>query len=110
MNDLNKGIVPDVDRLLGDCFFCGLSEEITRTNRQSGRSTVQVQERIYNFCCTEQKGNLYVSVPGKVALRNFEPLQKIKFVDVILKQTSNALNGVGYSTYAIIASDIVAAE
>lgn len=110
MNELLKGIVPDMDRAYGQFKFCGLGEEHTRTERRNGRSAVVVVERDYNLCCTEQKGNIPVTIPGTVSLKKFPPLAKVKLVNPVVHKASNAVNGVGYTTYAVTADDIVAME
>lgn len=110
MNDLTKGIVLDMKRGFGDFKFCGLGEERTRSERRNGRNAIMVVERDYNLCCTEQKGNIPVTLPGTVGLKKFPPLAKVKLVNPVVHKMNNAINGVGYTTYGITADDIVEAE
>ncbi|MDA1478044.1 YdcP family protein [Bacillus changyiensis] len=71
-------IVPDTKATFGDLKFMGLNRE--RFVYEDGKRTDKLESRIYNLASSVQKGQIEVTLPAHIDLKEYEP-----FVDVELK-------------------------
>lgn len=107
--NFKSGIAPLSNETFGTLIFMGLEREKMYFDRDKGERTDKLEARIYNVGSSIQKGQIEVTIPEYVDLKEFEFMSEVELVHPRISARAQANGNFANVIYTLTAEDIVPA-
>ncbi|MCM2675509.1 DUF961 family protein [Alkalicoccobacillus plakortidis] len=110
--NFKSGIAPISKDTFGTLIFMGLEREkfyFDRTKGERGERTDILEARIYNLGSSIQKGQIEVTIPDYIDLKEFEFMSEVELVHPRITARAQANGNFANVIYTLTAEDILPA-
>ncbi|WP_353625734.1 DUF961 family protein [Bacillus sp. JCM 19041] len=107
--NLKNGIKPEPQETFGNMIFMGLNREKMYFDREKGQRTDKLEARIYNVASSVQQGQIEVTLPDYVDLKEIDFNKPVELVNPRITARAQANGNFANIVYTLNAEDIVEA-
>ncbi|MFS0784926.1 DUF961 family protein [Shouchella sp. 1P09AA] len=105
--NLKNGIKPEPQETFGNMIFMGLNREKMYFDREKGERTDKLEARIYNVASSVQQGQIEVTLPDYVDLKEIDFNKPVELVNPRITARAQANGNFANIIYTLLAEDIV---
>src|SRR5699024_3175382 len=105
--EFKAGIVPN-ENTFGELIFLGLKREKYFYDRDKGQRTDILEARIYNLASQTQQGQIEVTIPEYVDLKEIDFNKQVKLKSPVIKARAQANGNFANVIWTVEAEDIIA--
>lgn len=102
-----KFIVPNIAETFGEVKFMGLNRDRFVFDRVRNQRTDQLESRTYNLGSSCQGGQIEVTLPATVELKEFDFMSSVELVNPIIKAQARANGNFANVSWTVVADDII---
>lgn len=102
-----KFIVPNIAETFGEVKFMGLNRDRFVFDRVANKRTDQLESRTYNLGSSCQGGQIEVTLPADVELKEFDFMSSVELVNPIIKAQARANGNFANVSWTVLADDII---
>lgn len=102
-----KYIVPDKEKTFGAINFLGYNRERFQYDRVNNRRTDILEARVYNLGSSGQGGQIEVTIPGDVELKEIDFNEPVELVNPMITSSAQANGNFATVRWTVTADDIV---
>ncbi|MFI8721463.1 YdcP family protein [Bacillus altitudinis] len=102
-----KFIVPNITETFGEIKFMGLNRDRFVFDRVANKRTDQLESRTYNLGSSCQGGQIEVTLPAAVELKEFDFMSDVELVNPIIQAQARANGNFANVSWTVVAGDII---
>ncbi|MGG0001089.1 YdcP family protein [Bacillus safensis] len=102
-----KFIVPNIAETFGEIKFMGLNRDRFVFDRVANKRTDQLESRTYNLGSSCQGGQIEVTLPAAVELKEFDFMSDVELVNPIIQAQARANGNFANVSWTVVADDII---
>ncbi|KIL13578.1 YdcP family protein [Bacillus pumilus] len=102
-----KFIVPNIAETFGEVKFMGFNRERFVYDRVRQQRTDQLESRTYNLGSSCQGGQIEVTLPAAVELKEFDFMSDVELVNPIIQAQARANGTFANLAWTVVADDII---
>lgn len=102
-----KFIVPNIEETFGEVKFMGLNRDRFVFDRVRNQRTDQLESRTYNLGSSCQGGQIEVTLPASVELKEFDFMSDVILVNPIIQAQARANGNFANVSWTVVADDII---
>ncbi|MBO1000539.1 YdcP family protein [Bacillus sp. SD075] len=102
-----KYIVPDIEKTFGAMNFLGHNRDRFQYDRVNNRRTDVLEARVYNLGSSGQGGQIEVTIPGEVELKELDFNEPVELVNPMITSSAQANGNFATVRWTVTADDIV---
>ncbi|AMM96320.1 YdcP family protein [Bacillus pumilus] len=102
-----KFIVPNITETFGEIKFMGLNRDRFVFDRVANKRTDQLESRTYNLGSSCQGGQIEVTLPAAVELKEFDFMSDVELVNPIIQAQARANGNFANVSWTVVADDII---
>ncbi|MGE6626814.1 YdcP family protein [Bacillus pumilus] len=102
-----KFIVPNIAETFGEVKFMGFNRERFVYDRVRQQRTDQLESRTYNLGSSCQGGQIEVTLPAAVELKEFDFMSDVELVNPIIQAQARANGNFANLAWTVVADDII---
>ncbi|SDN50839.1 protein of unknown function [Fictibacillus solisalsi] len=102
-----KYIVPDKEKTFGAMNFLGYNRDRFQYDRVNNRRTDILEARVYNLGSSGQGGQIEVTIPGDVELKELDFNEPVELVNPMITSSAQANGNFATVRWTVTADDIV---
>ncbi|MBU8576663.1 YdcP family protein [Priestia sp. WB3] len=102
-----KFIVPNITETFGEIKFMGLNRDRFVFDRVANKRTDQLESRTYNLGSSCQGGQIEVTLPAAVELKEFDFMSDVELVNPIIQAQARANGNFANVSWTVVVDDII---
>ncbi|MEH6872067.1 YdcP family protein [Bacillus safensis] len=102
-----KFIVPNITETFGEIKFMGLNRDRFVFDRVANKRTDQLESRTYNLGSSCQGGQIEVTLPAAVELKEFDFMSDVELVNPVIQAQARANGNFANVSWTVVADDII---
>ncbi|MFE5473272.1 YdcP family protein [Bacillus safensis] len=102
-----KFIVPNIAETFGEIKFMGFNRERFVYDRATNKRTDELESRTYNLGSSCQGGQIEVTLPAAVELKEFDFMRDVELVNPIIQAQARPNGNFANLSWTVTADDII---
>ncbi|WP_339208988.1 YdcP family protein [Bacillus sp. FSL R5-0432] len=102
-----KFIVPNIAETFGEVKFMGFNRERFVYDRATNKRTNELESRTYNLGSSCQGGQIEVTLPAAVELKEFDFMSDVELVNPIIQAQARPNGNFANLAWTVTADDII---
>ncbi|WP_342467241.1 YdcP family protein [Bacillus sp. FSL W8-0502] len=102
-----KLIVPDLKETFGEVKFAGFNRDRYKYDTARNTRTDELESRTYNLVSSVQGGQIEVTLPAAVELKDYDWMSDVELVNPIIQAQARSNGNFANLVWVVLADDII---
>ncbi|CUB24445.1 hypothetical protein BN2127_JRS3_03824 [Bacillus safensis] len=102
-----KLIVPDLKETFGEVKFAGFNRDRYKYDAARNTRTDELESRTYNLVSSVQGGQIEVTLPAAVELKDYNWMSDVELVNPIIQAQARSNGNFANLVWVVLADDII---